>query len=319
MKKKLFIGGLSILTAVCILAIGLFYGLGVLGENKPVDKSPDTDTAAMPSSLSSSDDFEPSTEKTAEIQVNEKNTDPNINILDPSVKIDKNYILGKMLNTVDYFDSAKGKYETINAEAGIPINYTYEVDLNSTGLFGYEINETDNTGICFERTYELGEEGFIELIGYGIGDGDAVYPLDGVWSFIRNRKPVSQQPQDPHERFYLEEDGTPYWEYTIGMDIARPCLMPQEMAFGYLSDYDNWEIFGEEKFLGYDCIKIKGQLKGNYSKKLNVVNFEMWIEKSTGILLNYTGYSPDGNVYDYIKTTEFELNCPIKFELPNAD
>lgn len=207
----------------------------------------------------------------------------------------KENIYHKMLNTIDFFNSASGAFKTsmLSKESETTVNY--EVDFNNETSYEKTASKDDNT---------------------------EVYNIDSkVYTFDNNSKTKnvvmsgykkSECPEIPdEERITVEEDGYNCYNYRNNpTNIPGACfsLVPQEFAFGFLGDFDLWDISGTETYLNRECVVIKGTTEGSYGKKLGTNTFEFVVDAETGILLKYTGYDSNGDISDYITTTAISLD-----------
>lgn len=174
----------------------------------------------------------------------------------------KSYIYHMMLNSVDYFDSAKG------------IAYIGDE------YFEFNTNITEQTS-C-EKEYRDGEL----LNEYEFYDGKP--PLieerkDGntmITTF--ETKPNDSFPSDCY-RICAVSDGTTTarsrYDWT-NLPNINSFLLPQDFAMSRLSDFDTWEITGIEEKVGRKCAVIRGSYTG--------CDFIMYIDIETGILISYT-------------------------------
>ena len=234
--------------------------------------------------------------------------------------ITQDYVYSRMLNTQDYFNSVSGSYTyTDYADGNTVKNATYDIDFNSTSdLTAHltrKITGPEVKVVMDDEWFVLSPAGST-ADGYEISHGqnryeEITFPNDRKPS---NRRTLQNFAQTKAERTGVVE-GSP--SYTYRNSIFSPVstsLMPQEMTFGYLTDYDHWTIDGEEQLLGTNCIKLSGFLTGSYSDKLGITDFEMWVQKETGILLKYFGYDQDGELVDSLITNDFILNGDVDLD-----
>lgn len=229
--------------------------------------------------------------------------------------ITQDYVYSRMLNTQDYFNSVSGSYTYTKGEK--ITNATYDIDYNSTSEIVAHLT-TETAGIRVPMDFEyfiLSPAGSI-ADGYEISHGQNNYR---EVTYANDRKPSNRRTlqnfaQTKAERTGVVE-GSPSYSYRNNIFASlSTSLMPQEMTFGYLTDYDHWTIDGEEQLLGTNCIKLSGFLTGSYSDKLGITDFEMWVQKETGILLKYFGYDQDGELVDSLITNDFILNGDVDLD-----
>jgi outer membrane lipoprotein-sorting protein len=63
---------------------------------------------------------------------------------------------------------------------------------------------------------------------------------------------------------------------------------------------------------GHNTIVIKGKLDGNLSEDLNSSWYRIWIDKDTGILVQYETYREDNAMINFLYTKELRINDPIR-------
>lgn len=205
---------------------------------------------------------------------------------------DKTSCYHKLLNSVDYYNTAAGKIET-NMLNGNPFTVEYSVDMCA------------GTGYQHVLSSDFDEEVFV-------GDGDvrtvlhsqnyeskgpAVQKTGGERSIEDDEKRVSTFNGEPcHE--YRENPTNLHYASTLS-------IFPQEMTFGFLEDKELWDITERTEYLGREAVIVSGVTRQNYGEKLNVNNFTMTIDCKTGIMLKFEGYDYSGNLSKYITTTEF--------------
>ena len=234
--------------------------------------------------------------------------------------ITQDYVYSRMLNTQDYFNSVSGSYIYTDYTRGPEIkNATYDIDFNSTSDLTAHLTRTV-TGpkvkvVMDDEWFILSPAGSI-ADGYEISHGQNNYR---EVTYANDRKPSNRRTLQDFAQTKAERtgvvEGSPSYTYRNNIFASLSAsLMPQEMTFGYLTDYDHWTIDGEEQLLGTDCIKLSGFLTGSYSDKLGITDFEMWVQKETGILIKYFGYDEDGQLVDSLITNDFVLNGDVDLD-----
>ena len=124
-------------------------------------------------------------------------------------------------------------------------------------------------------------------------------------------------------RNQIDDEGIPVWHYrtnTSELVTARESIAPQEMTFGFLSDFSCWDIDRQDTMLSRNCYVIKGALNDEYySNKLNTVDFEFWVDAQTGVLPKYKCFSASGELVEELKTTSFVADKAIQTSTFSAD
>lgn len=213
-------------------------------------------------------------------------------------------IYNKMLNTVDYFESVSGSYEYINKQVGTkPLIAEYKVRLK-------------NNPASYERIVDINN-----AVREAIGDSTNTYEFDKEYNTYQvrtsNFNAASSAITNPKDRIKVNSNGEKVYYYRIDVtntSMVRASIFPQEMAFGFLSDFSTWKIDGVEKYLDYSAVLVTGRLSGDYAKKLNVYDYKLWIEPSTGILLKWEGFDTNNNISRSLITTKFKLNADEKIK-----
>lgn len=116
---------------------------------------------------------------------------------------------------------------------------------------------------------------------------------------------------DDENRIMEMEDGEKAYGYVSNPTIpglARICIDPQEMTYGFLLDESLWEVTDETEYLKRNCYVIEGTTEADYGAKLNVDKFKFLVDTETGVLLYYIGYDADGNLSDYMYAEEISFD-----------
>lgn len=225
----------------------------------------------------------------------------------------------KMSNSVDYFGRVSGR--VLHGSDNDPdAPYPYSLQVSD---FQYNLD----MGSCYEdNTYYLGnslddmaDKRFDALYH----DGDNVYACDGsmIYQTVTNnteyqvtlggRHRCEFGPPIENDNRHSMLDGIDCWNYRRAVSYgfcAKECLYPEERILGFLYDFDNWEITGEKQATGGRmCSVVKGHLTGDYSRKLNVVDFTFLVDQETGILLEYLGYDAAGKLSEFVMTENLKF------------
>ncbi|WML52212.1 M56 family metallopeptidase [Neobacillus sp. PS3-12] len=210
----------------------------------------------------------------------------------------KEEVLTKMLNTVDYFKTAKGEFKIHYGNIDGPISYSiidYELSLkNNYNAGGYSkttgvVNGKETLRYNYYRDGEM----------WDLNPETATYTEAG---YLTGEKQGTLKIQDA----FPQTDVTNYRERPpIGQ--AMSSLFPYEIASNYTRNLDTWEIEKQnEELLGHNMLVIKGKINKIVNK-----SFRFWVDKDTGILVKYETYDASGKVNDYLYPTKLEINVPI--------
>ena len=211
---------------------------------------------------------------------------------------EKENIFYKMLNSVDYYDTAEGSFSTVLGEEQLETEVEFISDLEeATGYEGVE-NKTVDTELY-------------------VADGTRQIFNNEEETYVEDTEVIEQEMEIPtdEDRIVEENDGSKTYNYRekiSNLANADMVLAPQEITFSFLGDFSLWKIVGQEKYLGRKCVKIKGTTEEYYRQKLDVAKFTFWVDAETGFLLKYEGYNEKNELTDYIKTEEITINQPVK-------
>ena len=225
----------------------------------------------------------------------------------------------KMSNSVDYFGRVSGRV-LHGSDTSPDAPYPYSLQVSD---FQYNLD----MGSCYEdNTYYLGNslddmaDKRFDALHH---EGDNVYACDGsmIYQTVTNNTEYQvtlggrhrcefNSPIENDNRHSMLE-GIDCWNYRRAVSYgfcAKECLYPEERILGFLYDFDNWEITGEKQATGGRmCSVVKGHLTGDYSRKLNVVDFTFLVDQETGILLEYLGYDAAGKLSEFVMTENLKF------------
>ncbi len=242
---------------------------------------------------------------------------------------DKDEIWHKMLNTVDYYDSIDGEFFYSISSIDDVYAVSFNADIDSSKAFSnaskLEINDINNlvTSIQLNEFPEFKKAGSFDLSLYS--DGENYYRINNIdntyttYKYAAIKK-IDSIAEDDKSRFTIREDGIPCYSYrpdSTNAYLAKRCIFPQEMAFGYLANFDLWEIKGTEKIFNRECYVITGNTSDDYGKKTGVNSFEFYIDKETGTLLKYYGYDQSNNLCDFLIISKINFNSPQEIIAPD--
>lgn len=226
----------------------------------------------------------------------------------------------KMLNAIDYYNTVSGSFKTNSlSKDGSETTVDYQVDminnLSYERVFGASnqletyvspngfvyVNNLTKTKHTSNITHTKAEE-----LGF---DPSALQTKGDV---VKAQAALKEQFAD-EKRVTVNKDGENCYYHRMNSTnlciSASYSIFAEDMAFGYLSDLSLWEIVGDTTYLGRDAAIIKGKAS-DYGKKFNTAEFEMIVDKETGILLKHCGYDENGDLSEYIETTEISFDVP---------
>lgn len=308
MKKEI-----SVIAATAVLlAAPIILKISLLSESSDTASTLVTDPIAILDDMVATEEIVEPTSNTAHV---------------PKFKTEKDRIWHNMLNTVDNFDNASGTFFCTNLD----INDIHKVEFK-TNLKTSEALSTDET-VEIDNIDDLVSNKDFNFINTNIfdtslySDGKDYYYIheqDKTFTILKDSATtVEDSICNDEERFYIAEDNIPSYVYRTDATnafLAKPCIFPQEMTFGFLTNQELWDIVGETEYLSRNCYVITGTSSPEYGKKLNVSTFEFYVDKETGILLKYCGYDKDENCTGFIVATKFQLNKDVcNIEKPCLD
>lgn len=225
----------------------------------------------------------------------------------------KTDIYNKMLNSIDFFNEVEFVVETSMVSNNIS---TIRCQTNIDRGSAYQ-SVTEN-GVVITETYCNPQDKYLMYVdnrektyGYKLG--------------IYRRSDTPYIPLS--ERILTNEtDNIPCYTYrrnVTNCTLASYSLVPQEITYSYLADFELWDIVNENTvYLNRDCIEIKGKTKPYFAEKHNSDTFTMLVDKETGILMKFEGLK-NNQISQYITVTECyfgKTNTEIKeFDLNNYD
>lgn len=221
---------------------------------------------------------------------------------DPKVEI-----YNKMLNSIDYFNNVSLTMETSMLGDGITtVEYTFDIQSGTA----YQAEKNGDTAIS--ETYSEG--------------GNMILVNNLARTYTQNYLPTYTRSDTPYipleSRVTTAEDGIPTYTYRRNITncpLASYSVVPQEIAFSYLKDFDKWDITDDDvTFLDRSCVKITGSPSPYIAAKHNIDSFSMVVDSATGILLDFSG-TFGGTVSRYMTVTECFLETRTAVPQFNAD
>ncbi|MCM3364992.1 hypothetical protein ACTQ5K_22890 [Niallia sp. Sow4_A1] len=204
-------------------------------------------------------------------------------------ELNKEEILTKMLNSIDYFDTASGTFELYYANSKTKINVDFSLSIRekSGGAINSKINVDGET-----RTIK---SSYKDLY-------------------------IASKPLSIKEYFNTDVNGEDVTEsrWFPPIEEAANSLFPYDIASNYTRNLDDWEIESQnEPILGHNSLVIFGEM--NNVEKSKATNFRFWVDKDSGILIKYETYNKSGDIIDYLHPSKLEVNKPVDISLFNND
>ncbi len=303
------------LSAIAVASITCFVAVSAAVYTNAFDSDQNVDTPATEAAISLQDVPEEPTAESAETAIR--------TLAAPAAPetVTKDDIFHMMLNSIDYYDQVSGTIYFPNAQDLQIINsiqfecslsettahkqYTQtqtESPVNAVTADAVETVAANNTSIIFE------EEAYCTK--------DVSVTIDPLTATYENNafdaislEEVSDIPDE--ERITTASDGQPCYSYRTNptnVPEASISIFPQEMAFGFLSDFSLWNMDAVTEWNGRTCYSISGTTTEAYGGKLNVASFTFLVDANTGVLLQYIGYDADGKISDYLYTENIQFD-----------
>ena len=237
----------------------------------------------------------------------------------------KEEVFVKLLNTVDYFYTAAGKFETYDV---------YSDDSDSTTTIEFKISLKNKIG-GYEKSTSVFDE---SLMGSNEGVQEIIYDHERIWIKNHSTKTYFSNdypPSPSQDAITLEEalslNLKDFYKNDKKLREQPPIggsglsLFPYQKG-SYLSNLQLWEIEKQnEELLGHNTIvlfgKIDDQVKNRFNMKGTTETFRFWVDKDTGILIKYETYDADGKLTSYLHPELLEVNSEINPQefVPNLD
>ncbi len=224
-----------------------------------------------------------------------KNTKTNVMAKNSSHTITKYDIFYKMLNSIDYFDSAEGKIEMFDDHGKTTADFSCNLVTGDC----YEITHQNDGNIV--EVYTSSDDSIVEIFS---NDNSIQYSLGACK--IENATPIPN-----NERITLGSDGINTYAHRADPTNTRTAtngLFAQDIIFNFMTVEDMWNIDGETTLQGRNCVIIKGSTSDYAREKLGVYDFEFTVDKETGVIMNYDGFAEDGTVVAYCRLNEISFN-----------
>ncbi len=292
----------------CIFIIGISYfgleNLGFIQKEKPI--SSQSDKKEYKSNNEANNDTINTPPQQAEN-------------FDNMVKED---VLNKLLNTVDYFQSASGKFETYDKFYD---NSTSKVKVE------YKISLKNLTG-GYEKIINIPDE---SVTGAKITTNESFYNNQTIWNIDNDRMTYFTNDYEikPRREIVKSEDvfSIPIYKIYDSEDKFRErptsgtsgsSLFPYEIAAKYLRFNNLWDIEKQnEELLGHNTIVLHGSIDKSIVDIMQPEgkSFRFWVDKDTGILLKFEIYNEKEEAISYLHPESLSVNVSIdsKQFIPN--
>ena len=207
----------------------------------------------------------------------------------------------KMLNSMDYFTTARVSFTEVLPGFDEELAYTIETNLD-TSIAHQTLTSSDDPDFS-QETY---------------ADGTTVWEYDNQAKRfssageVEKRRTLEEEWPGITERYYIDENGDPHYRYRgnpTNVSGAGECLLPQTWAFGLLPEKDLWVIEGSLEYCGRTCYDIVGTVRDSFAAQIGADQFRMYVDRETGILLMLDAWNDQGSACS-VTVTEITVDDP---------
>ena len=207
----------------------------------------------------------------------------------------------KMLNSMDYFTTARVSFTEVLPGFDEELAYTIETNLDTS--IAHQTLTRSNDPDFSQETY---------------ADGATVWEYDNQAKRgsssggVEKRRTLEEEWPGITERYYIDENGDPNYCYRgnpTNVSGAGECLLPQTWAFGLLPEKDLWVIEGSLEYCGRQCYDIVGTVRDSYAAQIGADQFRMYVDQETGILLMLDAWNDQGSACS-VTVTEITVDDP---------
>ena len=193
----------------------------------------------------------------------------------------------KMLNSMDYFTTARVSFTEVLPGFDEELAYTIETNLD-TSIAHQTLTRSDDPDFS-QETY---------------ADGTTVWEYDNRAKRVSSAggveklRTLEEEWPGITERYSIDENGDPHYRYRgnpTNVSGAGECLLPQAWAFGFLPEKDLWVIEGSLEYCGRQCYDILGTVRDSYAAQIGAGQFRMYVDQETGILLMLDAWNDQGS------------------------
>lgn len=185
----------------------------------------------------------------------------------------KDGIYQKMQSSVYYYDKVSGEMvlSTDNSTSSLIVDF--EADLEKSVSY----SNSEKIKIAFENDKYIREN---EEFTYC--DGNQIYKVDTIIKetkqsgFAAKRSEITAANDAPSR--YADVTNLPY---------VSAALIPRLSVLDLIDNSENWEISGNDTYLGRECTIITGDVKGDYADESGILGYSLCVDNKTGVILKY--------------------------------
>lgn len=203
---------------------------------------------------------------------------------------DKELIVYKMINSIDFYENAFGTFSKFNKEDESNETIEYWADIKNKKSHyidsdGTELLVKDNKRYFIDNNKKTYLEDDIK------DEKDDNIPKLKLKDRLANS-----------EKYAYRRDGA-------FLDILEESLFNQNEAFSEIKGLDNWEINKEVDYLGRKAVEITGKIIGE--RDFGGKSFYVLIDKETGIVLVFRYLDVNNNVLYSLETKNIQIDKGI--------
>lgn len=221
----------------------------------------------------------------------------------------KDEVALKLLNSVDYFHTIIGKYETHDV---------YYDNSTSTVRAEFQISNKDVIG-GYEKYVSIPDKNTPSL---GVQTNEMYYDDKAIWIVNPDKKIYQKNVYDSKTK---KEIVKPEDVFTISPSKIydsedkyreRPPVgkFAYEETAKYLRYANQWKIENQnEELLGHNTIVLFGKIEKSMENIMQpqADTFRLWVDKDTGLLIKRELYNSSGEIISYFHPEVFKVNVPI--------
>lgn len=220
---------------------------------------------------------------------------------------EKEQIHYKIINSIDFFNTAVGEFEKVDVSANKKTKVSYTIDVqNRKGYIQLQGDES------LETIIKDGKK--LEIDNAAKSYKETVLNLEPRDKNLKLLAPKDRYSEDKGFTIHLnsnspKDEGFDRRKDAEFLSSAAESLFNQDYMVAYLRDYDKWKIEGSEVFLERDCVKITGDF--GYISKYGASKFLALVDKNTGIILKFQTLTDGNIVIDFLETKSIRLDTAI--------
>lgn len=213
----------------------------------------------------------------------------------------KQNVYKSITNSIDLFNTAEGSFIT-NIINNFETTIEYFTDINEQ----ISLQRISDKSTNIEQYYK---NNMLMIFN----KSDSTINVSTVAKTSDKRLNITKQDCKYNDIRYYSPKDTIGNENCYRTDLTRTglaslSLFSQELAYGFLKDLSQWNITREINICEREALVIEGKISGDYSEKLNVYQFKLYIDKCTGIILQFEGYNNQDKLSQYIYTKDIRID-----------